>query len=130
MLVAVERGGQARTAKVSSDSVADLKPKISKFVDPRSHLMSNQHSTYQSVGKGYHDHQWVHHGEKEFARGDVRNNTAESFNALLERAKQGVFHYLSKEHLQRYLHEFEFRWNHRKPKMKRTRKGNFKLVMV
>jgi hypothetical protein len=60
----------------------------------------------------------------------VRNNTAESFNALLERAKQGVFHYLSKEHLQRYLHEFEFRLNHRMPEMKLTRKGNFKLVMV
>ena len=92
--------------------------------------MSGQHWTYQSVGKGFHAHQWVHHGDKEFSRGDVNNNTAESFNALLERAKQGVFHYLSKEHLQRYLHEFEFRWNHRKPKMKRTRKGNFKLVMV
>ena len=83
--------------------------------------MSDQHWTYKIVGKGYRAHQWVHHGEKEFARGDVHNNTAESFNALLERAKQGVFHYLSKEHLQRYLHEFEFRWNQRMPEMKLTR---------
>jgi len=29
--------------------------------------------------------------------GDTHNNTAELFNAMLERAKQGVFHYLSKK---------------------------------
>jgi len=25
----------------------------------------------------------------------------------------GTFHHVSKEHLQRYLHEFDFRWNRR-----------------
>jgi hypothetical protein len=46
-------------------------------------------------------HDWFNHSHKEYARGDIHNNTAESFSAILERAKQGVFHYLSKKHLSR-----------------------------
>jgi hypothetical protein len=94
---------------VDYDKISSLEPKIHQFVDRRSHLMTDQLQTYQNVGRSYSAHDWVNHGQKEFARGDVHNNTAESFNALLERAKQGVFHYVSKKHLQRYLHEIGFR---------------------
>ena len=48
---------------------------------------------------------------------------------MLERAKQGVFHYLSKKHLSRYLHEIGFRWNQREPELKVTKKGELKIVM-
>jgi hypothetical protein len=47
----------------------------------------------------------------------------------VERAKQGVFHYLSKKHLCRYLHEIGFRWNQREPELKVSRKGSLKIVM-
>jgi len=56
-------------------------------------------------------------------------NTSESFSAILERDKQGVFHYLSKKHISRYLDEFTFRWDHRIPENKITRKGIKKIVM-
>jgi len=130
VLVAVERNGPVRAALVDSDKVTDLKPKITQFVDRRSHLMTDQLRAYQKIGQSYSAHDWVNHGKKEFVRGDAHNNTAESFNAILERAKQGVFHYLSKKHLKRYLQEIGFRWNHRIPKMKRTRQGNLKIVMT
>ena len=55
--------------------------------------------------------------------------SAESFAAILERAKQGVFHYLSNKHLTRYLSEFSFRWDQRIPEKKTTRKGVKKIVM-
>ena len=74
-------------------------------------------------------HHWVNHSKKEYARGQVHNNTAESFSAILERAKQGVFHYLSRKHLSRYLHEIGFRWDHRIPELKVTKNGELKLVM-
>jgi hypothetical protein len=72
---------------------------------------------------------WVNHQRKEYSRGDIHNNTAESFNAMLERARQGVFHYLSKKHLSRYLHEIGFRWNQREPVLKTNRKGELMIVM-
>ena len=60
----------------------------------------------------------------------MHNNTAESFNSLLERAKLGVFHHLSKKHLPRYLDEIGFRWNHRIPKEKVTQNGTKKSVLI
>lgn len=127
--MAVQRNGPVRATPVTSDKIEDLFPVINQFVDKDAHLMTDQLHAYRKIGKKYAGHDWVNHSEKEFARGDTHNNTAESFNAILERAKQGVFHSLSKKHLQRYLHEIGFRWDHRRPELKRTRKGKLKLVM-
>lgn len=129
MFVAVERHGPVRAVPVKSDKLDDLLPHIIRFVDKRSHLMTDQLQSYRTAGKGFRSHDWVNHGQKEYARGDAHNNTAESFNANLERAKSGVFHYMSHHHLARYLHEICFRWNHRIPELKRSKKGILKIVM-
>ena len=127
--MAVERHGAVRTALVENDSINVLSPVIHRFVGKNSHLMTDQLHAYKKIGRRYASHQYVNHRNKEYARGEVHNNTAESFNAIVERAKYGVFHFWSKDHLKRYLHEFEFRWNHRVPKLKKTKKGKLKLVM-
>ena len=129
MLVAVERNGPVRTALVNNDSVESLEPWVIRLVDPNAHLMTDQLGTYKAIGKGYRAHQHVNHGDKEFARGDVHNNTAESFNSMVERTKNGVFHFWSKKHLRRYLHELEFRWNQREPVLKQSKKGKPRIEM-
>jgi hypothetical protein len=129
VLVAVERNGPVRSAPVESDSIAALSPVIDQFVSKRAHLKTDELHAYKLIGRKYASHQWVNHKSKEYSRGDTHNNTAESFNAVLERAKQGVFHYLSKKHLSRYLHEIGFRWNQREPDLKVTKKGKLKIVM-
>lgn len=91
--------------------------------------MSDQHAAYQVIGKDYAGHSTVNHLSKEYARGPVHNNTAESFGALIERAKQGVFHYMSRQHTNRYLDEISFRWDHRLEEEKLTRAGIKKIVM-
>lgn len=129
MLVAVERNGLVRSAPVKSDSFANLSPVIDQFVNKRAHLKTDELHAYKRIAEKYASHQWVNHQRKEYSRGDTHNNTAESFNAMLERAKQGVFHYLSKKHLSRYLHEIGFRWNQREPELKVTKTGELKIVM-
>lgn len=129
MLVAVERNGPVRSAPVDSDSIANLSPVIERFVDKCAHLKTDELHAYKIIGKDYASHQCVNHQRKEFSRGDTHNNTAESFNAILERAKQGVYHCLSKKHLCRYLDEIGFRWNHRVPELKTTKTGKHKIVM-
>lgn len=52
----------------------------------------------------------------------------ESFNAELERIRHGVFHYLSKKHLQRYVNEVAFRWNHRRSVPQEN--GKTKMVVL
>ena len=130
MFIAVERHGPVRSAPVANDSVDELSPKTNLWVDPEARLMTDQHHAYRKIAKSYAGHDWVHHGKKQYARGDINSNTAESFGAMLERAKQGVFHYLSRKHMYRYIHEAEFRWNHREPVEKMKKDGTRKIVMV
>jgi hypothetical protein len=56
----------------------------------------------------------VCHGTKEYARGDVHTNTAESSHALVKRGIVGIYHNVSREYLHRYLWQFDFMWNHRR----------------
>ncbi|MBK8158375.1 MAG: transposase [Rhodospirillaceae bacterium] len=57
------------------------------------------------------DHQTVVHSAGEYVRGNVHSNTADGVGALLERARMGVWHRMSRPHLQRYLDEISFRRN-------------------
>lgn len=113
VLIAVERGGEVRTGLIHSDKRADLEPVVESFVDKTAHLMTDKNRSYLKIGEKYLDHSSVNHSIKEFVRGDVYNNTAESFGSMLERARIGVFHKMSSLHLQRYLNEAEFRWTNR-----------------
>ncbi|WP_416338718.1 transposase [Mesotoga prima] len=43
----------------------------------------------------------------------MHSNTIEGFFSLVKRGINGIYHSVSKEHLHRYLAEFEFRYNRR-----------------
>jgi hypothetical protein len=127
--VAVERNGPVRAVPVASDKISELFPQVERFVDKDVYLITDENRAYRSIGKQFAAHDWVNHSHKEYARSDIHNNTAEFFSAIMERAKQGVFHYLSKKHLSHYLHESGFRWDHRIQELKLTKKDDLKLVM-
>ena len=46
--------------------------------------------------------------------GDNHTNTVESYFSLLKRGIIGAFHHVSRQHLHRYLAEFDFRFSLRK----------------
>jgi len=116
--VLVERDGQAYCKVIDSASVAELKAVASK-ASTEAILMTDGLQQYLQVGPLFRGHYSVNHSAGEYARklesGLVaHNNTAESFFALLKRGHYGIFHQLSKHHLQRYCTEFAFRWKYRK----------------
>jgi ISXO2 transposase-like protein len=63
---------------------------------------------------GLKNHQTVNHRDGEYVRGDVYTNTAEGFFSLLKRGINGVYHHVSRGHLNRYCDEFSFRYENRK----------------
>ena len=127
--VAVERKGSVKAALVPHNGETALAPFVKGAVDPAAYLMSDHNQAYVKIAKDFAGHSYVDHGDREYARGEVHNNTAESYNAILERAKIGVFHQISKEHMQRYVDEVAFRWNQRVPAGTRISKGKEKVVM-
>lgn len=129
MFVAVQRHGSVRAVPVNNDRIVELAPVIDKMISRKAQLVSDGHHSYRQIGRSFAAHDTVSHGKREYVRGQTHTNTAESFGALLERAKWGVFHFLSSKHLPRYLNEFEFRWEHRIPEEKITRTGSKKVVM-
>lgn len=123
---AVQRQGPVKAAPVTNDSLAQIKPFVEQRVSSQAKLMTDEHSVYRLLAPGFADHQAVSHGRKEFARGEVHSNTAESFHATLERALQGVYHYMSKRHLPLYTTEAAFRWNQRRSVEKIIQRGRNK----
>lgn len=126
--VAVSRKGSVRTGVISSDSYAVMAPHVKQVVAPAARVMTDQLHAYMALGQEFSSHESVNHGIREYARGEAHVNTAESFNAILERAKQGVFHFVSRQHIPRYLSEVSFRWNNRVP-VEKKRNGLSKIVM-
>jgi hypothetical protein len=100
---------------------------IKDFVQADAHIMTDKSRSHQNIVKSYAAYDLINHSSKEFVRDDVHINTTESFGALLERAKQGVYHYLSETHLSRYLNEISFRWNHRVPDKEIVKNGKKKI---
>jgi len=115
VMVLVERNGEAVSKPIVRVDAKHLQSAIRKNVDRQSTIMTDEWPAYNGIEKYYvGGHKSVRHGMGEYVNGDASTNTAESYFALLKRGVQGVFHHVSKQHLNRYCDEFEFRWNHRK----------------
>jgi transposase-like protein len=111
----VQRDGNIHRRVVADVSAATLKSAIRECVDKRARIITDEHLAYRGLGKEFKGgHETVNHGTREYARGDIFTNTAESSFAIIKRGLMGVYHAVSKEHLPRYLGEFDFRWNTRK----------------
>jgi hypothetical protein len=113
VFVAVERGGQIRRRVVADVTMATLGTAIREEVDRQAHLMTDEFTAYTRVGPEYAQHSTVCHSTKEYVRGPVHTNTAESSHALVKRGIVGIYHNISREYLHRYLWQYDFLWNNR-----------------
>ena len=115
VFAAVQRDGEIRRRVVADVTGHTLKTIIRELVDEKSRIITDDFSAYKGLDKRFEGgHDTVCHSTKEYARGDVHTNTAESSFALLKRGLHGIYHSVSKDYLHRYLWQFDFLWNNRK----------------
>lgn len=109
----IERGGEMRAKHVADVTAKTVRNVLVTQVSRKSHLMTDDSLLYYWMGREFAAHDSVNHSKDEYVRGKAHVNTAESFFAILKRGIMGSFHSVSEAHLQRYVNEFAFRWNHR-----------------
>lgn len=109
----VQRSG-VLVAKVVADTKAStLMPNVNNWVKKDSFIYTDEWQAYLQLNINY-KHEVVHHGEGEYVSNRAHTNTMEGFWGLLKRGIVGVYHNVSRKHLQRYVDEFVFRYNTRK----------------
>jgi transposase-like protein len=109
----VERNGQVRSFHVPNVTGKTLKPILTAQIAKDANLMTDEASQYVKIGRHFASHQSVSHGRGEYVRGAAYTNTVEGYFSILKRGLVGTFHHVNEKHLQRYVTEFDFRYNHR-----------------
>ncbi len=106
--------GESRSAVVTDVSGKTLRKHIARNVEmDSSHLMTDEALAYKTFSHEFSSHQSVNHSKGEYVRGNVTSNKAENFFSQLKRSIDGTHHSVSKEHLNRYLGEYDFRYSTR-----------------
>jgi len=108
----IERNGKLVAKKVEDTKAKSLTPEIIKHVKNATNVFTDEWLGYKSLHRIY-NHSFIKHQANEYVNGNVHTNTIEGFWSLLKRGLIGIYHSVSKKHLQKYVDEFVFRYNTR-----------------
>jgi transposase len=109
----VQRQGNVRAIVVDNVKTYTLLNAIKESVRKGSVMNTDEMLSYQLVVTLGIEHQTVKHSAGEYVRGDVHTNSIEGFWGQLKRSLSGTYCSVSRKHLQSYLDEFVFRYDHR-----------------
>ncbi len=115
----VERKHGESKGRVVAKAMPDVRratviPHVRKKVLPESMVYTDEYQIYNGLNREGYRRDRVHHREEVYVAGDVHTNTIEGFWSLVKRGIGGVYHSVSSKHLQGYLDEYAYRYNHRK----------------
>lgn len=108
----IERGGQLRAIKILNTKGYSIRPFIVNNVEFGSTVHTDEWWGYRGLARIF-KHQYINHGQGEYAKDGVHTNSIEGFWSLLKRGVVGIYHSMSDKHLQKYIDEFVFRYNTR-----------------
>jgi transposase-like protein len=106
-----QRNGKVIAQTIKNRSAKTIQKIIRENISPDAVLMTDEWGGYKGLDDTYDAHGTVNHKKKEYVRGEIHTNSIESFWALFKRGYVGTYHYMSKKHLDKYVDEFEFRYN-------------------
>lgn len=109
----VERGGRVKAMHVKSTGSRVLMPHLTTGIVTGSTVYTDEAGVYKKLNQKGYIHDTVKHSLYEYVRIDVYTNTIEGFWSLLKRGFHGTYHSVSKQHLNLYVQEFVYRYNHR-----------------
>lgn len=105
--------GRAKSMVVEDLKAKTLTPILRENIAKEAVIYTDEAGQYKYLGKVFTKHDFVRHGIGEYGRGDVHTNTIEGYFSIFKRGMKGVYQHCSKRHLNRYVAEFQFRYNNR-----------------
>lgn len=112
---AVERDGQVYSFHVPRTDSATLLPIMLEYIHPDTRLMTDEAKVYIPIGKHFKEHGTVAHGKYQWKKDDdIYTNTVEGYYSTFRRGLCSIYQRPSPKYLQRYVEEFDFRYNSRK----------------
>ena len=108
--------GQAKSMVVDEVDAKTLMPLIQANVAREAHIMTDDAPVYRKLGEHFAVHDSVDHSRKEYVNPImpwIHTNTVEGFFSVFKRGMKGVYQHCNENHLNRYLAEFDFRYNNR-----------------
>ena len=109
---AIQRQGKVFTKVVNDATQESITELIKSKVEPNSTIMSDEHYFYNKLTLNF-QHERISHRAKEYVNGNTYTNTIEGYWSLLKRQINGIHHFVSPKHLQRYCNESSYRQNNR-----------------
>ncbi len=108
--------GQARSMVVDNLKAATLLPILQANIAREARVMTDEAAYYGSVAQHFAAHGFTRHGAGEYVSTidkTIHTNTIEGFFSVFKRGMKGVYQHCGRNHLNRYMAEFDFRYNNR-----------------
>jgi len=121
----VQRRGRVVALATQTVKSAELLPLVQERVLPGTMIFSDEFRGYDALQQMGYPHQRIRHSARVYVSGDVHTNTIEGFWSLVKRGIDGVYHSVSRKHLQGYLNEYAWRYNQRF-----ELRGRFQLLLL
>lgn len=117
VLALVDRStGQSRSMVVDDLKVSTLLPILQANIDAKARVLTDEAGQYRQLKHHFAGHGYTRHSQGEYvSRTDpsVHTNTIEGYFSVFKRGMKGVYQHCGHNHLNRYLAEFDFRYNNR-----------------
>ena len=105
--------GQARSRVINYVSASVVLPIIQENVAAEARMVTDESRIYNRLPVHFAAHGKVNHGKGEYGRGEIHTNTVEGYFSIFKRGMRGIYQHCGKQHLHRYLAEFDFRYSNR-----------------
>ncbi len=107
-----DNNDQVRATPINDTTAPTVKGFVEANAPAGATVVTDEFAGYRGLGAKGFMHHTVNHSAGEYVRHYcLHTNGIESFWALLKRGHYGIYHYMSRKHLHRYVNEFSFRHN-------------------
>ena len=119
----IQRQGKIIVKVLNKAWGKEIKPIMKQRIDKSSEIVTDGFGGYKDLDLHFSKHVKLNHAKYLMKKGPYHTNTLEGFWSMLKRAIIGQYHQISPVHLQGYLDEIAFKYNHR------NQPSNFNLLI-